>query len=339
MDNVLVVVFDCKRRASDGYRVLEELDAEGSISLYDRALISKGSDGQVIVKESSDPGPTPSVERLVSGSVVSMLGPVGTVVSAEVLERVASRLEPGQAAVVAEVEEGLETLADSRLAAVGGRVFRRAAIVAADDQVRRDFAGIETSVARPEPVTTGLAQGWSALVARGIAAALFGVAAFVSPGMTLSAFVLLFGVYALVHGIISLVHAFGSKGRFRLLFAEEGIVAVGAGIAAFVWPGISELALLYLIAVWAICIGLVETANAVWLGDLVENRWLLGLGGLLWLALGVTLIATVGSGALAMIRVVGAFALLFSVVHLVLGFRLRSLDRHLSRSPRSRAGG
>ncbi len=330
MDNILVVLFDSKRQAYEGYWALKALHAEGNLTLYDAALVSKGSSGQVFVKQSSNPDPTPMVERAVAGSVVGLLGPVGTLVSAEVLGRVASRLEPGQAAVVAEVQEELETVTDSRLAAVGGRVSRRAAAVAVDDQIKRDFASIETNVASPEP-TTGVARDWWALVVRGVAAALIGVAAFVSPGITLSAVMLLFGAYALAEGVLGLVYAFDSKGKSRWLFAVEGLVGIGVGIAAFAWPGITELALLYLVAGWAICFGLVEIANAVWLGEVIENEWLLGLGGLLSLVLGVALVATAGSGALAMIRVIGAYALLFGVLEIALGLRLRSLDKSSSR--------
>src|SRR4051794_5295460 len=110
-----------------------------------------------------------------------------------------------------------------------------------------------------------LSDNWWLMALRGVAAVLFGVLAFIWPGMTLLTLTLLFGAYALAHGILALVMAFkGPGGRRRsggLIF--EGIVSIGAGIIAFLWPGITTLTLLFLIAAWAIVNGVLEIATAV----------------------------------------------------------------------------
>ncbi len=148
MNNVLVVVFDGESQAREGYRTLKALRAAGSIVLRGDALVSKEPSGQVVVRDGPDLSPSEAAERLVTGNMMGLLGAVGTVVAAEVLDRVGGYLEPGQSAVVAEVQEEDETLADSRLEAVGGKVYRRAASSAVDDQIGRDVAKISARIAR-----------------------------------------------------------------------------------------------------------------------------------------------------------------------------------------------
>src|SRR5215813_1315249 len=105
-----------------------------------------------------------------------------------------------------------------------------------------------------------MAQNWWTLALRGVAAALFGIAAFIWPGITLWALVALFGAYALVDGIFALVATFtrdvDRQRWWSLLF--EGVVGIMVGILTFIWPGLTAMGLLYLIAFWAILTGVFE---------------------------------------------------------------------------------
>lgn len=156
---------------------------------------------------------------------------------------------------------------------------------------------------------------------------LFGIAAFVWPGLTLFVLVALYGAYAIVEGAISLVGAFRSGEGFRWSLLLWGLLGIAAGIVAFVWPGITALALVYVIAVWAIVKGIVQIAVAVRVRREIKGEWLLGLVGLLSVAVGVLLAAFPGAGALSLVWLIGAYALVAGGATMALGLRLRRMDR------------
>jgi uncharacterized membrane protein HdeD (DUF308 family) len=172
-----------------------------------------------------------------------------------------------------------------------------------------------------------LARFWWALVLRGAVAVLFGLIAFFSPGVTLVALVILFGAYALVDGIAGVIlgiKEFGERERWwgTLL---SGIVGIGAGIVTFLLPGLTALALLTLIAVWAIMRGILDIVAAIRLRHAIEGEWLLALAGVLSVAFGLLLIVRPLAGALAVVWWIGAYAIVIGAVLLLLGFRARSL--------------
>jgi len=169
-----------------------------------------------------------------------------------------------------------------------------------------------------------LARHWWLIALRGLAAVLFGVLAFVWPGMTLAVLVLLFGAYALVDGILAIVVAVRGGTDHRLFMGLEGVVGVLAGLATFVFPGLTALVLLYIIAFWAVLTGVLEVVAAVRLRQAITNEWGLIIGGVLSVLFGIVLIAAPGAGALAVVFVIGAYAVLFGVTLLMLSWRLRS---------------
>ena len=107
---------------------------------------------------------------------------------------------------------------------------------------------------------------------RGIAAVLFGLAALLWPGLTLFVLIIFFGAYVLVDGIFALVAGIrGSRDRRWVLLAE-GALGILAGLISFFWPGITALALLYVIAFWAIFTGVLEVVMAISLRREIENE-------------------------------------------------------------------
>jgi uncharacterized membrane protein HdeD (DUF308 family) len=170
-----------------------------------------------------------------------------------------------------------------------------------------------------------LAHNWWMLALRGLVAIVFGVLAFVLPGMTLLTLVFLFGAYAIVNGVLALVHAFSApKGypRFGALIFT-GIISIAAGVLAFVWPGITALSLVLLIAAWAIVNGVFEIATAIRLRRVIEHEWLLVLAGILSVLLGIVILLQPGAGALALVWWIGGFAIAFGVLLVALAFRVR----------------
>ena len=169
-----------------------------------------------------------------------------------------------------------------------------------------------------------LARHWWVIALRGLAAVLFGVLAFVWPGMTLAVLVLLFGAYALVDGILAIMVAVRGGTDHRLIMGLEGVVGVLAGLATFVFPGLTALVLLYIIAFWAVLTGVLEVVAAVRLRRAITNEWGLIVGGVLSVLFGIVLIVAPGAGALAVVFVIGAYAVLFGITLLMLSWRLRS---------------
>ena len=88
------------------------------------------------------------------------------------------------------------------------------------------------------PMLHALAKCWWLLLLRGIAAVLFGLLAFIWPGLTLVTLVLLYGAFALVDGVISLIAAFtgSAKPVPTWWLVMVGLLGLAAGIVTFAWP-------------------------------------------------------------------------------------------------------
>ncbi len=174
-----------------------------------------------------------------------------------------------------------------------------------------------------------LAKNWWALLLRGIAAIVFGVLAFAWPGITIVSLVILYGAYALVDGVFSIIAAIsGGTPAPRWWLAIVGIVGVLAGLVAFAMPGVVALYLLLFIGAWAIVSGIFEIVGAVRLRKEIDNEWMLILHGVLTVLFGIVLIAMPGTGALALIWVIGAYAIAAGIIMVVLAFRLKGHAQH-----------
>lgn len=171
-----------------------------------------------------------------------------------------------------------------------------------------------------------LARRWPLVVVRGVVAILFGIMAIVWPGITVLALAILFGVYTLLDGIMSLTMAFGERGSDRVYLIVLGVLGIIAGLFALIWPGITVVVLLVLIAVWAIFAGITQIAAAIRLRKVIRNEWFLALTGVVALVLGILLIVQPAEGAIALVIAIATFALAWGVVLIVLGFRLKSLS-------------
>jgi uncharacterized membrane protein HdeD (DUF308 family) len=175
-----------------------------------------------------------------------------------------------------------------------------------------------------------LTRNWWLLLARGIVSVIFGVLAFVWPGITLLALTLLYGAYAFLDGALCLTAAVtGSSDKSTstgwLLFV--GILGVAVGVLTFAWPGLSAFTLVTLIGAWALMIGIFEIVGAIRLRKEIEDEWLLILSGAISVLFGLAILLSPGAGALALVWAIGAYAIAAGV--LMAGFALR-LRRRLA---------
>jgi uncharacterized membrane protein HdeD (DUF308 family) len=169
-----------------------------------------------------------------------------------------------------------------------------------------------------------LAKNWWLLLLKGIAAILFGVLAFVWPGVTLLTLVLLYGIFAVVDGVLSIAAAImGGAPMPRWWLALLGVLGIVVGGLTLAWPGITALALLLFIAAWAIVSGVMQIIGAIQLRKEIDGEWWLIAGGVLSVLFGLVLVVQPGTGALALIFVIGAFAILYGIILISFALRLR----------------
>jgi uncharacterized membrane protein HdeD (DUF308 family) len=166
---------------------------------------------------------------------------------------------------------------------------------------------------------------------RGIVAVLFGILALVWPKITLVVLVLLFGIFAVISGITAVAAALrtrGEQGWGLLLF--EGIVGILAGVVALVWPGITALVFLYLLAAWAIITGILELVAPLGFPMRGGRAVLMVLAGLASIVFGILIAAQPASGLLAVVWLIGVYAIVFGVMYVVAYFESRSLSASLA---------
>jgi uncharacterized membrane protein HdeD (DUF308 family) len=178
-----------------------------------------------------------------------------------------------------------------------------------------------------------LTQNWWLVVLRGVLSILFGIAAFVWPGPTLAALVILFGAYALVDGIFALaagIAGSGASGGLRWYLVLGGLAGIIVGLVTFFYPNITALSLLYFIAAWAIVTGVFEVIAAIQLRQEISNEWMLIFSGLLSVIFGVLIVVYPQSGALSILWLIGIYAVIYGIAIVALGFRVKSLGTTLN---------
>jgi uncharacterized membrane protein HdeD (DUF308 family) len=168
---------------------------------------------------------------------------------------------------------------------------------------------------------------------RGLAAIVFGILTLVWPKISLFVLVLLFGIFAVISGITAIVAALRNREEHHwglLLF--EGILGVLAGAVALVWPGITALAFLFLIAAWAILTGILELVAPLAFPMSFERGLLFVLSGIVSIVFGALIAAQPASGLLAVVWLIGVYAILMGIMYVVVYFEARSLAHSLARA-------
>jgi uncharacterized membrane protein HdeD (DUF308 family) len=173
--------------------------------------------------------------------------------------------------------------------------------------------------------TFGLASRWGWVVLRGVIAIIFGLLAFSRPGAITLTLILLFGAYAFVGGVFAIVAAVrrGREGESWGWLLLDGVLGIIAAVCAVLWPAAMALAFVYIIGFWALFSGIMEIAAAIRLRKVIEHEWALGLAGALSVAFGLVMFYRPVAGGLAVVWWLGAYAIAFGVLMIVLGLRLR----------------
>jgi uncharacterized membrane protein HdeD (DUF308 family) len=167
-----------------------------------------------------------------------------------------------------------------------------------------------------------------ALGLNGLLAIVVGVVILGWPGISLTALTYLVGAYALATGVVGLVAAFGGLGGVRWWLVFSSLLGIAVGVIVFVWPNISELALLYVIGAYAVAFGLITIAAAFSLPLDGEDTVLTVLAGIIGILFGVAMFADPGDGALVVLSLIAAFALVIGVSEVALAIGAKRILRN-----------
>jgi uncharacterized membrane protein HdeD (DUF308 family) len=166
---------------------------------------------------------------------------------------------------------------------------------------------------------------WWLVLIRGVLAVLFGLYALFSPAAALLALVFVFGFYAIMDGVAAIAVGFRHRRTSHWGWhVVQGVVSLIAGLIALFWPGPTLIALVFIIAFWSIVLGVTEIVEAFQARRLGSSwGWLL-FSGIVGILFGIVLLFSPAAGALALLWVIGIFALVLGVVQIVWAFRLRT---------------
>jgi uncharacterized membrane protein HdeD (DUF308 family) len=175
------------------------------------------------------------------------------------------------------------------------------------------------------PMLHALAKNWWLILLRGLCAIIFGALTFAWPGVTLFTLVIFYGAFAFVDGALAIVAAIrGDTPAPRWWLAVVGLLGIAVGVMTLIWPGITGLVLLFFIAGWAIATGVMEIIGAIKLRKEIDNEWSLIATGVLSVLFGVMIAIQPGAGALALVFVIGSFAILYGILLVAFSLRLRT---------------
>ena len=177
-----------------------------------------------------------------------------------------------------------------------------------------------------------LARGWSFLLLRGLAAIAFGILTLVRPGISLTALIVLFAAYAITDGVLATMAAISARKDqphwWMLLLG--GLLGIGVGVFTIANPGVTALALVFYIGIWAVGTGIVEIFFAIRLRQQIHGEWRLIVAGIVSVAFGAYLLARPGAGALTVLGVIAFYALFLGVMLVLLAFKARGWSHRLA---------
>ena len=169
-------------------------------------------------------------------------------------------------------------------------------------------------------------RNWWVPLLRGLLTIALGIMAFTRPAWSLAAVILAFGIYALVEGTSDLFAAIiGWRHRDdRWLLLLEAFIGIGVGILTLRTPAITAIAVIFFIAAWALATGVIRIIEGVRLRREIRGEIWLILGGVFSVIFALIVMTRPLAGALALVRVIGIYALILGVSEVMLAFRVRT---------------
>jgi len=175
---------------------------------------------------------------------------------------------------------------------------------------------------------------WWPFVIGGLALVIFGIMAIVWPDITVITLVVLFGAVALVDGVFTIAGGLANTEdqTMRWFLVLSGVFSIVIGVLILIWPDITAKVVLYIIATFAVVSGVARTLAAmIWPQERRSDKVLIIVSGLLGITFGVLIFAWPASGALAIVWLIGLFAIIFGAVVMVLGFEVMNVNRRLTK--------
>ncbi|MCB0530353.1 MAG: HdeD family acid-resistance protein [Saprospiraceae bacterium] len=176
-----------------------------------------------------------------------------------------------------------------------------------------------------------LTRFWWVLVFRGLISILFAVFAFLNPALAFDALILILGIFLVADGATAVFLGARMRGHDDDWWVTliEGALGMGLGIVALVNPELTAAGLVLVLAVWLLVTGVFEIGTAIKLRKEIDNEWLLGLAGVVSIALGILMIINPTFGEISIMLWIGIYALLFGLLLVGLGWKIRKLHQRL----------
>ena len=173
MNKVIFVGFDTEQKAYEGNRALHDMHREGTLTLYNDAVVVKDPSGVVAVRRAPEGEPVGALGGMLTGGLIGLLGgPIGAAVGLgtgtligaafdltkegidrDFVEDAGTRLEPGKAAVIAEIDEQWQAPLDTRMDGLGGKLVRRTQTQIEDAYLEREIETAQKELASLESET------------------------------------------------------------------------------------------------------------------------------------------------------------------------------------------
>jgi uncharacterized membrane protein HdeD (DUF308 family) len=184
-----------------------------------------------------------------------------------------------------------------------------------------------------------LSKFWWMTLLRGVLWVLFGILLFAKPGISIAALAMAFGLFVLADGVGNVVTAFGGRDQHEnwWVLLLVGLCGIAVGLLSVTNPGLTALVLLFYIAIWAIATGLLQIVAAIRLRREIEGEFWLILGGLASVAFGALAMARPGAGALSVLWLIGAYAVVFGIALVLLAFKARGFATRIAGALKAQA--